>query len=363
MKLTRRALVTSAVIMPVLASTQVVARQESDTDARSRVGAMLDCLPGGILDAPLEISWTDFETHFSKFPDLDADALFALAPGSEVSNLFSHRQDTADLLGLELTSVRHGIVSGEVPNKVTVLDMAGDVSGLPALWETTGYETRDLDGTPFWTIGEDGEIDINHPVNRIMIARANNLAIVNDSLVVMAPRAALLAEILDTIKGNRPGRAAELEPVISSIPQATANLWILNGEIVKVTDQDASSLLAESDDAVGPMPETLTIGIGQTAASTWNRESQVDDATGFIALQAADPTQAEQITTVVDWRLQNMVSGRGGIPFAEIVGPSTSEVVSEGVAVTSTTGAEVDTYSFVKIVTNRDIAPFAYIPQ
>ncbi|MCO5228812.1 MAG: hypothetical protein M9934_11095 [Thermomicrobiales bacterium] len=366
MHLTRRALVASSVTLSLLSRGHAFARQDEEefvADAQNRLRTMLDYLPGGILDDHLDITWTDFEGHYAKLPGLDTDQQYQLAPASEVTTIFANRQDVQDLLGLELTSIRQGIISGLAPNRVIVLDMASDLSNLPDLWEANGYESRRQRGTSFWTIGENGEIDLENPVNRLMIARANNLAIVNDSLIVMAPRSALLAEVVETINGQRDGRAQEFEKVIAIIPQETTNLWLLNGEMVAATNPESSAYLAESDAAVGPMPEIMTLAIGQTAGATWSAESQPDDVRAFTVLQPTSPDQAEQVAAVAEWRLQNMVTGRGAMPFADVVGPVTAEV-SDGVAIISTTGADDrDMYIFTKIMTNGDIAPFAYIPE
>lgn len=362
MHLTRRALVASSVTLSLLSRGHVFAQEEADPDAQNRLRTMLDYLPGGILDDHLDITWTDFESHYAALPGLDTDQQYQLAPASEISTIFANRQDVQDLLGLELTSIRQGIISGLAPNRVIVLDMASDLSTLPDLWEANGYESRSHGGASFWTIGENGETDLSNPINSVMLARANNLAIVNDSLIVMAPRSALLADVVDTIRGRRDGRAQEFEKVIAAIPQETTNLWFLNGDMVAATNPEASAYLAESDAAVGPMPEMMTLAIGQTAGATWTAELQPDDVRGFIVLQPTSPDQAEQVAAVTEWRLQNMVTGRGAMPFAEVVGPVTADV-SDGVAIISTTGADRDTYIFTKIMTNGDIAPFAYIPE
>lgn len=362
MHLTRRALVASSVTLSLLSRGHAFARQESDGNAQDRLQTMLDYLPGGILDDHLDITWTDFESHYAKLPGLSTDQQYQLAPASDISTIFANRQEVQDLLGLELTAIRQGIISGLAPNRVLVLDMTDDLSDLPDLWEANGYESRRQGGTPFWTIGENGETDLNNPINRVMLARANNLAIINDSLIAMAPRSALLADVVDTIKGEREGRAAEFEKVIATLPDGSTNLWLLDGGMVAATNPEASAYLAESDAAVGPMPEIMTLAIGQTAGATWSAESQPGDVRGFIMLQPTAPDQAEQVTAVAEWRLQNMVTGRGAMPFAEVVGAVTTEA-SDGVAIISASGADRDMYIFTKIMTNGDIAPFAYIPE
>lgn len=386
MRVSRRSFTTAAgaasMLLPITSLAQGATPQPSSSQAelqaaQYRFTQWLELLPGGRLDEELDVTWVDFQRQVTALGgswSISTEERMRYLSTSQYGNLPPFMQYGAvmgDVMGFDMINVTQAAASGRAPSIVQLVELDIDPMSLIAQWESVDYQHRENEYGEFWTIGEDGEISLSHPVQQMMIASFNNIAILDDRRIAAAPRADLLEELMSAHDGHIENRAAELAPVGTGLPDDGASLWILSGEIFMRVAEDAaaspsSSLLdrlAESDDAVGPMPVLRTLGIGTTAGVARDIEHHVDDSSHFLILETDTANMAQQAADVVVWRVQNMVSEVTGQPYADLLGELETEVISPDVVRISCSGDAAIRGVFTRMVQMNDGWPFIHMRE
>ena len=119
---------------------------------------------------------------------------------------FARVEDILEIIGFQPLGVNQTLLVGEPPNQLTLF--RGDFSRpvLEAAWEANGYEEKTSEsGVAVWTIGEEGEFDISHPVQAFVFAAFNNVALVDDVLVY----ASTMAMLEDALATKDPARGRQ----------------------------------------------------------------------------------------------------------------------------------------------------------
>ena len=375
MPYTRRSLVLASAMLPLLwrpferAQSATPSASPLTTDfgpASERITRLLDILPGGILDDSLNLYWTDFERQFAHVAgDTFLDSASLMPPFSIQDDLVSLNafQLLEQDLGFGPANIQQTLVSGNPPRECRLYVLDADVTTLSPIWEAAGYEIRESDSGTYWTIGEDGEINLTNPIHRVALAKLNNIAIVDERTLACAPTAEILTLMMAAATSNGEGKRHELKPVTAGLPEDAASAWYLEGSTVAATNPRAPEELAESDDAVGPMPVIRTLCVGVTAGASNHIGKQAPDAQAFLLMQTDEFDMAKQVAAVVEWRMREMTSKISSLSFTNMLGQIETDIVSGNIVRFSVGGNSAQRFDFAEMIYQGDIWPLAYIPE
>jgi hypothetical protein len=155
---------------------------------------------------------------------------------------------------------------------------------LPAAWEAAGYTLASSNsGFDAWSLGGPDDFDFDHPIQGAVLSDFNNVAILNDSLLVYTADAGVLAEVAATYQLGS-GSAVHLQVtqlLVDDLPIDTVSCFLMKGEDFDVAGIGFGSesepwrdWIAQSDQAVGHMPPWIAMSACATAGiKTEDRES------------------------------------------------------------------------------------------
>ncbi len=215
-----------------------------------------------------------------------------------------------------------------------------DTSGLPAAWDSFGYERHDTEAGTVWL----------DPVDE-----QPGFAVVDDETVLMQSYVFNADEMTEPLlfakDGSGKSSAAtipELTALIETLPDDAAHAlpWLGEGlearNVAQQPDPDddvenrlvgPDAVMEESEAAVGPMPEIRMALFGFSAGlngpvdfDDFHREqSPVDpaDPVGrfFVHLLTSSPEDAQRASEVVAWRVEHLESSFIDRPYAEFMVP------------------------------------------
>lgn len=376
---------TSMLVSPAVARQATPAGATEQGSARERLEAMLSLLPPTFVDVPDAniplFTWADLGSHLAAFgsPDLlsgDVEiipligALYIDAPLADRAM----DEQARELFGFSVLEADQVLSAGAVPDRITFYAFTSAVGNFAEAWEAAGYERVEGEAGEFWTVGEEGELDLSSEIGPIALSNMNNLAIVDDTIVVAARTSALLGQVLAMLEsgGESAADQVEVQVMLETLPEEAVNVLALHGDGLEATSlapenpgreggATIASLLAESDDAVGPMPPVRYALFGITSGMAAGEATGSGDALFFAHLVVTSAEDAAQAATVVEWRMANMISPTTGFAFAEGFQPAfDAENAVEGtVALTAFTGPE-GAVPWRGMVLSVDLWPFAW---
>lgn len=367
-----------------------------DGTASERLTALLRLVPPDAIGGPDPnnwlFTWLDLQAHFAALgnPDPfseDANIISITTPLVSNDVLMRYALDPVakDVFGFSMLEVEQVLVTGTPPDQALYYAGGVDVDTLPAAWEASGYEKRGGDSGEFWTISESGEIDLDSPVGRFGTAAMNNVAIIQDSLVVFTPTAEKLQRIqaLASEGGTSAVDDENLQTLIDTMPADAVNIVALPGSALDALGitpenpgaeqaQTTRDFLSESDDTVGPMPQIEMAIFGITAGVVVEDTSGGDspsapqgnpDARMFVDLLTDSDEDATTVAQVVRWRMENMISPVAGYPYSEILVPDTFGTGSIHSSIASLTFTSPRTLAvWARMLAIQDLWPFAWLP-
>src|SRR5699024_3733682 len=168
-------------------------------DARQRLAALLGIVPenqlGGADLETLLCAWADVQMQLAALgnPDvLDDPALSqaAISPLFMIDPLITSamQPEAKETFGFSSLEAHQTLVTGTPPNQVTFYAGGVPIDDLPSIWEAAGYAHKTGDHGDYWTVGEDGEMNLDSPIGQIGAGLLNNVAIVNDDVLVFAAK-------------------------------------------------------------------------------------------------------------------------------------------------------------------------------
>src|SRR5699024_5306044 len=153
-----------------------------------------------------------------------------------------------------------------------------DFEALTDLWESSGYSLVSGDHGEFWSRSEDASVDLQDPLQKVVLARMNNMAILDGTTLVTTPTAPMIERVLEIHATDAESAAASpnIVPLIDAMPPDTVNAMAFPGEtfsrpsampqtMTPASLAQLEQLFDESDDAVGPMPPLQSALCGVTA--------------------------------------------------------------------------------------------------
>lgn len=367
------------------------------TDARDRLRYTLSRLPSSFVSAQpgsLELfSWVDLQTQLAALGvddplSEDAPIVAATRPLMSTDPLiaYSLAPEVQEVLGFSALEVHQILTAGMAPEWVTIYAGGVAFTDLGATWEEAGYEHKTAEWGEYWTLGENGEPDLQLGVP-LGIGSLNNIALLDDDMIVVASTLDLVASVM-TMRDSDDATAAgdeELDTLIDAMPMDTVNALAFTGEAFRADTivpenpgmesfTTVSELLAESDAAVGPMPPIHLALCGVTAGTMTPNPAQDGgtpavqgnpDAIAFMSFLAGSEEDAAAAADVAYWRLENMTSPTTGFVYSDVFVPARPvEEAAEGSIMTVVFGAEIATYAApTSMVMSRDVWPFAWLPE
>lgn len=326
--------------------------------ASIRLGEMISYLPASLLTIKsAEVSWMDLERQRAAFGGISTEGNVNMTmPVSIPDNMMAYAREFENVFGFALDDIRETVVAGIAPTVVRVYRVGVETSVIEAALEDSEYTLKETRGLPFWTIGEDFEADLSHPVQRMFLAAANNIALLDDGVVAFAPSSRLLADVMAASAGERNSILTEMESELANLPQDAANAYIGDSTFIRLDGTSVADHLAESDDAVGPMPHVIRIGCGVTAGAHYDMAEQLPAAKAW-ALVTTDG-ESKQAAEVIAWRLENMVSPASGQTYRDFIGETTVVPLDDDAVLVTAEGDAVSRNVFMQMLFRADAGPF-----
>jgi hypothetical protein len=314
------------------------------------------------------------ETGGEELPEGFLNAMHPLAVGSPAFNYALDAEFIA-AIGFSPLETHRSLFAGGGTSRVSIFQGGMAMADLPSTWAESGYtELAAADGTTFWTLGDDGEIDFEHTIQRRVIANFNNAAILDDVLVYASERA-LLEVAIATWRGESSSLAedSDIQPALAAMPGDTVSAVGLDpaglGPIAFVLEDVAAEVEAAfdaSDEAVGQMPAATGMVFGITEgftvippdAATPVATPDVSAGEGLIVVRIATGSEedAAQVARVVEYRWENWSSLATGEPFMELM-PLQSATATGTVAELTFIDPRAPRVWF-EIVVRGDVLPF-----
>ena len=253
-------------------------------------------------------------------------ALMTLATASNAFQ-FARVPEFTDAIGFKPLGVDQTLLVGDPPTQLTLFRGGLVPANLVAAWELSGYTLMSTSsGTSFWSVGTDGELDLEHPVQRAVMATFNNVTLVGD-ILICAPTRELLEAALAAGEGSAPSAAEDpvFGAALRTLPETTVSAIALSAAAVGVSsDVDPgeagplNDLILESTEEVGPMPpyEGLVTAVAAGAVPT---EGGGGAGTAMIRIVTGSAEEAEQAANVVEYRWTEGTSIVIGQPYTELM--------------------------------------------
>lgn len=314
----------------------------------------------------------------------------ATTPLALASQAFSYAlvPEFVDTFGFSALNVHRSLFAGAPPDEVSIFQGGLDPDKLIAAWKGSGYKPKTTDqGVEFWTVGENGELDLSSPVSRFGVGALNNALLLDDDTLVFARNSSIIKGIVkQTVQGgpslaDQPG----VSPVIDALSPRMVSAIGVTGSFaaagIRVTPEEQKQLtaqMAESDDAVGKMPrvDVMVFGIeaGMTSEMPSDTSTPGADASPAASPVAANPSNAPlvevrmhagseadaaKVAKVVAWRWEHLESPQVSAPYSEVM-----TLVSSEVSATDQTVAAIDFDQgnaggrWQRMVNTRDLLPF-----
>jgi hypothetical protein len=242
------------------------------------------------------------------------------------------REDFVSVTGFDITQVTSGAEIGEPPSMVTFLRGTFEPAAVQAVQLLNGYKQLDIDGRPVYSLFEDAEVDLTHPVSAMALARMNNSTFLDDGTLVYASTLELIEQVLTPgpTLAEQPGVMQALNtletPLMSSAVLGPGNfLPGIPPELFQPSSQDEIAEAMEALRAQKPVPVVLAAIAGDTPGGpvefktrdAVSLASQPDSLTTF-ALVYATPEDAQTAATQIEERLATGSSMASSEPWSEL---------------------------------------------
>ncbi len=375
------------------------------TGVGGKLASLLELIPafqGGAAQGVL-FYYADLETQLKALgiaqdgTPKGADLFTAAAPLALASQAFQFGllPEFSEAFGFSPFDTHRSLYTGSPPADVSLFQGGLDRERLVSAWKKSGYAQKKTDeGMDFWTIGEEGKIDVSTATGRMGVGAFNNAVILDDGTLVFARFATVIKGIAKqsvnggTSLADQPG----ISQAITTLSDRMVSAIGVAGSFASVSDalrsvqkngkSPTTSVFAESDDAVGKMPRVDVMvfaveagvrtarsdGDATPEATVTNSSPQASPVAGGDSaplvearLHTASAKDAAQAAKVVAWRWDHMDSLITGAPYRSLM-----KRVSAEVANGDETVAAIDFDPglaggrWLQMINGRDLLPFEY---
>ena len=279
--------------------------------------------------------------------------------------------------GFDYVQIDQMLVVGEPPDQITLLRGRFDVAEIRAAWRANGYQAVDVNGVTVASLAEEREFDLKTDVGRLSLGALNNMVLLDDGTLVLAPTLAGLTSVLDVVAGKRPplGERSGVARLIDAVDANLVAATIVTGNALRgpgipeaVFDAGAGGLTDAARNELATrvanegasdgsaMPPVAFALLGATAGgplpsappssdeptATPAASDDVPMMRGVVALLLANAEAVATAIPVVERRLTEGVSMFSRVPYAELFPGSTVGVTAdEAVLLVELGGAEI----------------------
>ena len=279
--------------------------------------------------------------HSIDGPDMENEpylhATYAFMAASNLL-LYAADEELPSLIGFHPLGLDQILYAGSPPNQIQLFRAPFDADALVATWQSAGYEERTAPtGESIWTIGPDQEFSPTHPIQRLLLATMNNLALVGDVLIA-ASDLATVKEVLGHLAEGGPSLLDEpiTGPLVSTMPETTVSAVALTASALGISTFETEAIDAQADeiaairDEFGVMPaiQGMIAGVNEGAIivdSDWSPNGtpvttpRPDAGTAYWNLNAGTPEDAEQVLAIAEARWNRLDSITRSGPYADIM--------------------------------------------
>lgn len=254
---------------------------------------------------------------------------------TEFTGLQYSQSQYRDAFGYDVFQVDREISAGQPPDAFSRMEGAFDADAVIAKLQAGGYTAADHRGIPYYTIRDDGELNLSDPRGRLGLGRMNRIAVDKDRITA-APKTELIGAALD-VEAKKAAAldasvtihalAAALSNVTSmvTIPPGTSDVVeaVLQPGQLAATTRDWGTLHASELNAIGytdmgNFQRTIHVALVYTnpADAAADERELIKRITGYRLVrtqQTLVPTYATGVTSRTA-----TVSGKG-VLIADIV--------------------------------------------
>lgn len=313
--------------------------------------------------------------------------LLALSPLAMVSPVFRWAFDEAFTAAIGFQPLQTGqvLLAGAPPDELTLFLGGMDLDRLPTAWEAIGYESLPTDdGVAIWTIGKNGEINLESPMGAFGMPSLNNATVLDNGIVMFAQQYDRLVSVAHLV---RTGMGSMLDDeatssVVDAMPVDTVSVIAVAPDYVvadplrsrnQVTpDQDVEVEEGEQMPAYRLFVMGITAGFidpdvqpdrqGTPDASPVIEAQTVvpDGGVIFARLSAESEEDATLIAAIVGERWNEQSSLVLHRPYADLMTVKEARTKGKIAALDFVPGLLPSVW--IRLILQRDLAPFAPNP-
>jgi hypothetical protein len=264
--------------------------------------------------------------HDSNGPDIDgehwAPATFPLYLAARVFQ-FALNEELVDAIGFQPLGVNQTILAGMPPNQLSLFRGEFDANKVEAAWEESGYERGESStGVTTWTIGPDGEYELTNAIQSMVLSNMNNLALVDNEVIVAAGTMDLLEEALATYASEED--SAALDPdfglSLNALPETTVSAMAVRWGSENRPDpvEGAPEMPPYTALLLGVEAGAVAPGFDPNGTPAAVPDS-VDAGVAFARLVMDSAEDAETALEVVEERWTTLNSIRTELPYTDLM--------------------------------------------
>ncbi len=238
-----------------------------------------------------------------------------------------------ETFGFSLFDLDQVVEYAAPPDSYSLFRGRFDTDDLVRHWEAEGYQSRETDAGPYYTIRGDLEIEMGSDTGRLVMASANYVATLAPDTIAFAATEHLITEAVNLAAGTGTSFADEINvaSLLEGIPDALSSAVIIPGSLLLAMgdpaelviddpgeiDVDAIATRLAADAAAAAMMPPLTLALLGSTAGGHSRSpatgaatpvAGIPDARAVAVLVTTNHAAARTVAEVVDTRLQ----GSGG---------------------------------------------------
>jgi hypothetical protein len=299
-----------------------------------------------------------------------------------------------EIFGFDLYDVDQAVEFSAPPNVVTIMRGRFDEAALIQAWEQQGYQPVEFQGTTYYSVADDFEIDVSSPRSQLALASMNKLALIDGEYLVASSAQSGVEGVIQARDGTRPSMADDIAiaPLVRTIPSDLVSAVIVAGSAFAGGFDPASILdmegtpgppdvdaiatqIAEAEEEARRMPIVAAGLLGMTAGRTTLSAGEATPAATpataptaklIAAVTTTSPTDAEAAAAVIDDRLANQAAPEqaGGRSYADLFPERTvSAVPGEPVVIAELTpGPETSPSILLNLLFSRGLTFLAWSP-
>jgi hypothetical protein len=229
------------------------------------------------------------------------------------------------LLGFDLTDVTQTLQAGDPPEMVTLVRGRFDRAAIAAAWTANGYTMLTVDGFPVASLSADDSFDVTNPLQRIVLNRMNNAALLPDGTLAYTASLDGMKAVIATAAGAAPSlaRRADVAGLLNGIDLTLASAMLISGAALTLAllfppntaaaVEKVEHAFATEVAVAGRMPPIALGLFGMTPGGPLNvlpNATPVAAPAGTVVMRLllAEAGAAEEAKRVIEGRMQSYVS-------------------------------------------------------